>query len=66
MCGTIKGVTVKLSAKDGSSPVFYKLRTIPNPLHDGVGTEIRKRVIEKVLYSVWVLPFKRFKSQIKL
>ena len=59
-CGTMKGVTVKLSVKDGSNPVFYKPRTVPYALRDGVAAEIdrllKEGIIEKVSYSDWATP----------
>ena len=51
----MKGVTVKLSVKNGSNPKFYKPRTVPYALRDGVAAEIdrllNEGIIKKVSYS---------------
>ena len=51
----MKGVTVKLSVRDESKPVFYQPRTVPHALRDGVAAEIvrplKEGIIEKVSYS---------------
>ena len=57
----LKGVTVKLSVRDGSKPIFYKPRAVPYALRDGVATEIerliKEGIIEKISYSDWATPF---------
>ena len=59
-CGTMKGVTVKLSVTDGSNPKFYKPRKVPYALRNGVAAEIdrllKEGIIEKVSYSDWATP----------
>ena len=56
----MKGVTVKLSLKDGRNPVFYKLRTVPCALRDEVAAEtdrlLKESIIDKVSYSDWATP----------
>ena len=58
--GTMTGITVKLAVKDGSNPVFYKPRTVPYALREGVAAEIdrlvKEGIIEKVSYSDWATP----------
>ena len=70
-CGMMKreGVTGNLGVKDGGKLVFYKPRTVPYALHDGVMTEFdslpKEGIIEKVSYSDWVTPIVAIQNRIK-
>ena len=59
-CGTMKGVTVKLSVKHRSSPKFYKPRAVRYAFCKVVVAEIdrllKEGIMEKVSFSDWATP----------
>ena len=58
--GTMKGVKAKLFVKPGSSPKFFKPRSVPHALKGAIEQELdrleRMGVMEKVRYSEWAAP----------
>ena len=58
--GTLKGVKAKLYIKPGSRPKFFKPRSVPHALKEGIESELTRLenmgVMEKVRYSEWAAP----------
>ena len=58
--GTLKDVKAKLYIKQGSSPKFFKPRSVPHALKEGIEKDLDRLenmgVMEKVRYSEWAAP----------